>query len=88
MEEENLTFKITLEDGTEVENEVLMTFDGQENGKHYMIYTDHTKDEDDKEKVYAATYDPEMDEQKLVPIETEAEWALIEKVFQSQVEED
>ena len=88
MEEEKLTFMITLEDGTEVENEVLMTFDGQENGKHYMIYTDHTTDEEDKEKVYAATYDPEMDEQKLVPIETEEEWALIEKVFQSQVEED
>lgn len=81
MKEEKLTFKITGEDGKDIECEALFTFEGKENGKNYIVYTDNTTDEEGNTKVYASIYDPEKEDQNLQPIETEEEWNMVETIL-------
>lgn len=87
MEEKRLTFKITSEDGKEVDCEALFTFESEETGKNYMVYTDHTTDEEGNTKIYAATYTPGQDTQTLLPIETEKEWKVIETILDEVMKE-
>ncbi len=89
MKEERMTFKIFDDEGKEVECEVLFTFESNETGKNYMVYTDNSEDEDGNTKVYASIYDPEDKEMKLQPIETDKEWEIVEtilKEIQSEIE--
>ena len=81
MKEEKLTFKIKGENGEDIECEALFTFEGQENGKNYIVYTDNTIDEEGNTKVYASIYDPNKEDQTLQPIETEEEWKIIQDVL-------
>ena len=82
MKEELVKFKVFDDNGTEVDCEVLFTFDSDETGKSYMVYTDNSVDEDGNTRVYASIYDPNQDEIKLEPIETEKEWKIIETILQ------
>lgn len=79
--EEKLTFKITGEDGKEIDCEALFTFEGKETGKNYIVYTDNTTDEEGNTKVYASIYDPEKQDQNLQPIESEEEWKMVEEIL-------
>ena len=45
MEEKNI-FQVLDENGKEVTCEVLFTFDSEETGKSYIVYTDNTTDDD------------------------------------------
>ncbi len=85
--EEKMTFKITDENGKDVEYEVLFTFESDETKKNYIVYTDNTKDQDGNIKVYASIYEPDKDETKLHPIQTEEEWSVIEKILNQLQEE-
>lgn len=87
MMEEKMTFKITNDEGKEVECEVLFTFESDETGKNYMVYTDNTTDEEGNTKVYASIYNPEKEDQVLQPIETDKEWTIIETVLNELQEE-
>lgn len=78
---EKMTFKVINDEGKEVECEVLFTFDSDETGKSYMVYTDNSLDEDGNTRVYASIYNPEEDEIKLQPIETDKEWKIIETIL-------
>lgn len=80
--EEKMTFKIFNEQGEEVECEVLFTFESDETKKNYMVYTDNTIDEEGNTKVYAAIYDPSLENQTLKPIESEKEWKIIETILE------
>lgn len=80
-QEDSLTFKVINEDGVEMECEVLCTFESDETGHSYLIYTDNTDDENGNTKVYASIYDPDGEDMTLQPIETEEEWALIEAIL-------
>lgn len=82
MKDERMTFKIFNDEGQEVECEVLFTFESDETKKNYMVYTDNTLDEEGNTKVYAAIYDPELDKQKLMPIESDKEWKIIETILE------
>lgn len=82
-----MTFKITNDDGQEVECEVLFTFESDETGKNYMVYTDNTTDEEGNTKVYASIYNPDMEDQTLQPIETDKEWSIIETILNELQEE-
>ena len=82
MEEKNV-FKIINDEGKEVECEVLFTFESDETGKNYIIYTDNTLDETGNTKVYASIFDPTMEKTTLEPIETEKEWNIIENILDS-----
>lgn len=79
--DEILTFKVLNDEGQEVECEVLFTFESNETGKNYIVYTDNTLDEDGDTKVYASIYEPENDDTKLLPIETEKEWEIIQTIL-------
>lgn len=85
--DKQMTFKITNEEGVDVEYEVLFTFESDETKKNYMVYTDNSKDEEGNIRVYASIYEPEKDETKLEPIETEEEWAIIQKILNQLQEE-
>lgn len=82
MNEERMTFKVFDESGKEIECEVLFTFESEETKKNYMVYTDNTTDEEGNTKVYASIYDPNATETKLIPIETEKEWKIIETILE------
>lgn len=81
MKEETMTFKVMNDEGKEVECEVLFTFESDETKKNYIVYTDNTEDEEGNTKVYASVYNPDEDETKLLPIETEKEWKIIETIL-------
>ena len=80
--EEKMTFKVINDEGKEVECEVLFTFESDETKKNYIVYTDNTLDEEGNTKVYASIYEPEQDETKLLPIETDKEWKIIETILE------
>ena len=80
--EEKMTFKALNKDGVEVECEVLFTFESDETKKNYMVYTDYTTDENGNVRVYASIYNPDQPESDLIPIESEAEWKIIETILE------
>lgn len=80
--EEVMTFKVVNDEGKEVECEVLFTFESDETKKNYIVYTDNTTDEEGNTKVYASIYNPNEAETKLLPIETDKEWKIIETILE------
>lgn len=80
--EEVMTFKVMSDEGKEVECEVLFTFESEETKKNYIVYTDNTLDDEGNTKVYASIYNPNEAETKLLPIETEKEWKIIETILE------
>jgi uncharacterized protein YrzB (UPF0473 family) len=82
MKEKNI-FTVIDDEGKEVQCEVLFTFDSDETGKHYIIYTDNTTDEEGNTKVFASTFDPENEKTALGAIETDKEWKIIETILDS-----
>lgn len=81
MKEETMTFKVINDEGKEIDCEVLFTFESDETKKNYIVYTDNTLDEEGNIKVYASIYNPDQDETKLLPIETDKEWKIIETIL-------
>lgn len=87
MKEEQMKFKITDENGKELECEVLFTFESDETQKNYIVYTDNTTDDEGHTKVYASIYEPDSETLNLTPIETEKEWKIIETILNEIQEE-
>lgn len=85
--EEKMTFKVTNEEGQEIEYEVLFTFDSDETKKSYMVYTDDSKDENGNTRVFASAYIQGEEETELLPIETDKEWKIIETILK-ELQED
>ena len=80
--EEKMTFKVLNDEGKEVECEALFTFESDETKKNYIVYTDNSLHDEGNTKVYASIYNPDEDETKLLPIETEKEWKIIETILE------
>ena len=85
-DEKDRYFTVTDKDGNTIEYEILFTFDSDETKKSYIIFTDNNKDETGSIITYAATYDKFGKELKLMDIETEREWSLIENLL-SEIED-
>ena len=81
------TFVVKNDLGEEVVCHVLFTFDSDETGKSYIVYTDNSKDESGNVQVYASIYNPEDPNSKLDPIETEKEWKVIDTILKTLQEE-
>ena len=88
------TFSMLDENGNEVIYDVLFTFESDETGKNYIVYTDNQKDEVGNIEVYASIYDPNDPQSKLeaeynerISIETEKEWKVIETILNTLQEE-
>ena len=82
MDNEEMTFMAIDSEGKEVEFDILFSFDSEETGKHYIVYTDNTEDEDGNINVYASAFASDNDESELLPIETEKEWKIIEIILE------
>ena len=70
------------EDGNEKKMTILFTFDSDETGCQYVVFQDP---ENDESEVFASRYD---DKGQLIPIETEAEWEMVEEVINTFVEDE
>ena len=81
------TFVVKNDLGEEVVCHVLFTFDSDETGKSYIVYTDNSKDETGNVQVYPSIYNPEDPNSKLEPIETEKEWKVIDTILKTLQEE-
>lgn len=82
MNNEEFTFTALDENGKEVECEVIVTFESDETGKNYIVYTDNTLDENGHTKIFASIFDPNSDDMVLQAIETEKEWAIVQLVLE------
>lgn len=84
MENENKNlFTMTNDKGEQITCEVVLTIDSDEFGKSYIVYTDHTMDDDGNIKTYASIYDPTGASLDLLPVTTDEEWDMIEAVLAS-----
>lgn len=84
MQEENKNiFTMTNEKGEKIECEVVLTIDSDEYKKSYIVYTDHTLDENGNIRTYASIYDPTGESLELKPVTTDEEWDMIESVLAS-----
>ena len=81
------TFSMLDENGNEVVYDVLFTFESEETGKNYIVYTDNQKDATGNIEVYASIYYPNDPQSKLEAIETEKEWKVIETILETLQEE-
>lgn len=82
------TFKVTnSETGQEVTCNIIFTFDSEETGNSYMVYTDNSLDEEGNVQVFASIYDPNDEQPVLQPIETEKEWVVIESILEGLQED-
>ena len=80
---EKNVFTVIDDEGKEIECEVLFTFDSKETGKSYISYTDHSTDEEGNVQVFASIFDPNEEDGKLEPIESDKEWKIIESILES-----
>lgn len=81
------TFTVINDEGKEILCNVLFTFDSDETGKSYIVYTDNSKDKMGNVQVYASIFNPEDANTKLEPIETEKEWKVIDTILKTLQEE-
>ena len=81
------TFTVINDEGKEIVCNVLFTFDSDETGKSYIVYTDNSKDSMGNVQVYASIFNPEDANTKLEPIETEKEWKVIDTILKTLQEE-
>ena len=67
------------ENNKDIQVEVLLTYERDNNT--YIVYTDNTKDNDGKERVFAGIYD--KDNSLLNPIENKEDYNIIESILSS-----
>ncbi len=84
---ENNSLYLTDENGDRKEYKVILTFETEENDNLYYVYTDNELDEDGYVKTYAGIYSNKNGKEILLPVETDEEWALIEKLL-NKVDQD
>ena len=78
---EDNTISLISENGKPKKYQVLITFEAANN--QYIVYTDNELDEDGFTKTYAGIYHEEDNKKSLLPVETDEEWALIEKLLKN-----
>lgn len=81
MELEKMTFTLKNTDGNEMECEALLTFESEDTGKNYIVYTDKTLDSKGRIKIYSSSFVIDDDKPRLFPIETEDEWEIVQRVL-------
>ncbi|MEC1179843.1 DUF1292 domain-containing protein [Metasolibacillus meyeri] len=91
MEQEQRHITIVDESGNEQLCEVLHTFESEEFGKSYVLYSlvGAEEDADGQVEIFASSFTPSEngEDGELEPIETEAEWDLIEDVLNALEDE-
>ena len=76
-----MNFRV-IDNGNEVECDILLTFRDDNTGNSYIVYTDGTKNDLGKLEIYASRYKLKEGSYFLEAIENEYEWDLIDdKLF-------
>ena len=86
--DEKKKFIVLDENGKQVECEPLFTFESEETKKHYVVYTDNSKDEAGNVRVFASIYQMNENGGELLPIKTDKEWKVIETILETIQEEN
>ena len=84
---EKRKFVVLDESGKKVECEPLFTFDSEETGKNYVVYTDHSLDKNGNVRIFASIYNVTDKGTELLPIKSDKEWKVIETILESIQEE-
>ena len=88
MDEDNKpVFYALNEAGEEVECEVIAMYACESGHKNYLVYTDHSKDEDGSEMQFASVFDPTDEEPALYPIQSDDDWQIIDLMLSSNAVE-
>ncbi|MCD8511667.1 MAG: DUF1292 domain-containing protein [Bacillus sp. (in: Bacteria)] len=85
--------QIVIEDnGEEHLFNILFTFDVDATGKSYMVLepegTDAESDDEEEVEVYAFRYELEEGDYKLIQIETDEEWDMVEELLNTFSEQE
>lgn len=81
-----MKFKV-IDNGKEIECNILFTFKDESNDINYVVYTDGTKDNDGDLKIYSSRYVQENKNIILKPIESDYEWDLIDNMIEARWKE-
>ena len=69
-------------DGKLIEYEIILVFKWFKTNKNYIVYTDNTKDDNSKLKIYAGVFYPD-DDTKFDTVLEDYEWEEIDKRLKS-----
>jgi len=78
-----MTFRL-IENGKEINCEIVLTFRDDNNNINYVVYTDGTKDTNGDLEIYASRYNLENDNYILYDIENDYEWNLVDNMLESR----
>lgn len=78
MKKEKAVMTVVNENNEIMDVDVLFTFKNTATNTCYIVYTENTLDENGDTEVFASIFDPDDKTLTLHPIESEAEWALLE----------
>lgn len=81
-------FSILDENGEEIKCQTLLMFSSPQSEKDIVIYTDNTVNEDGLESIYASYYCYDDETLRLVDIDNEADWVLIQEVLAELTENE
>ena len=70
-----------LSNGTKVEYNVVLTVKNTTNNKNYIVYTDNTLDKNNKIRLYAGIYDPNLPNPYIGEPATKEEWTYITNII-------
>ncbi|MFX3674465.1 MAG: DUF1292 domain-containing protein [Paenisporosarcina sp.] len=88
--QQNIT--VVDDNGTEQLCEILFTFESEEFNKSYVLYYPIGAEEDENEEIeiHASSFTPSEDgkDGELEPIETDEEWAMIEEMLNTFLEDE
>ena len=79
--DEPITFTVINDEGEEILCTALCTFEQEDTGKNFVIYTDGSIDENGNIRIYSSIYDPNDENMNLIPIEDPEDWELVESVM-------
>jgi len=84
---ENTIVKILDDNGNLVEHNILFTFECEELGKSYIAYDGNAIDSNEEQIICVASYDPNVDLNKLEPVTDLEELKMVNDVI-NQIMED
>ena len=82
----DMNFKV-IENGKEIECDILLTFKDDNNDINYIVYTDGTKDDEGDLEIFASRYVIKDYDFYFEEIKTESEWNLIDNMLESKYKE-
>ena len=85
--EEKKNFTVIDDKGNQVICEPLFTFESEETGKQYVVYTDNSRDDKGNVRIFASIYNVTEKGGELLPIKDEKEWKVVETILESIQEE-